>query len=151
MRNLAAALFRLEGSRDPETVREVVSALAAWLADEEQAELRRSFVLWLREAFFRTRLPGVEFPELNDLEEARIMLSERVVDWTQQWKQEGRQEGRQEGEAALLRRLLVRRFGALPAWAEENLARASIEELETWGDRVLEAATLIEVLGHPGH
>ncbi|MFO7641893.1 MAG: DUF4351 domain-containing protein [Candidatus Competibacteraceae bacterium] len=82
-------------------------------------------------------------PELNDLEEARIMLSERVVDWTQQWKQ--------EGEAALLRRQLARRFGTLPAWADEHLARASIEELETWGDRVLDAATLIEVLGHPGH
>jgi predicted transposase YdaD len=66
-------------------------------------------------------------------------------------EKKGRQEGRQEGEAALLRRLLVRRFGALPAWAEENLARASIEELETWGDRVLDAATLTEVLGHPGH
>ena len=79
------------------------------------------------------------------------MLSERVVDWTQQWKQEGRQEGRQEGEAALLRRQLIRRFGALPAWAEDQLARASIEELETWGDRVLDAATLTEVLGHPGH
>ena len=26
-----------------------------------------------------------------------------------------------------------------------------IEELETWGDRVLDAATLTEVLGHPGH
>ncbi|MFO7641890.1 MAG: Rpn family recombination-promoting nuclease/putative transposase, partial [Candidatus Competibacteraceae bacterium] len=58
LRNLAAALFRLEGSRGPETVREVVSALAAWLADEEQAELRRSFVLWLREAFFRARFAG---------------------------------------------------------------------------------------------
>jgi hypothetical protein len=31
--------------------------------------------------------------ELNSLEEVRIMLAERVVDWTQQWKQEGRQEG----------------------------------------------------------
>ncbi|TVR67388.1 MAG: DUF4351 domain-containing protein [Candidatus Competibacteraceae bacterium] len=92
-------------------------------------------------------MPGVELPELNDLEEARIMLSERVVDWTQQWKQ----EGRQEGEAALLRRLLVRRFGALPAWAEACLAQASLEQLEAWGDRVLDAATLAEVLGHPGH
>jgi hypothetical protein len=143
MRNLAAALFRLEGSRGPATVREVLVALAAWLADEEQAELRRSFVLWLREAFFHTRLPGVELPELNDLEEARIMLSERVVDWTQQWKQ--------EGEAALLRRQLVRRFGALPAWAEERLAQGSLEQLETWGDRVLDAATLDEVLGPPDH
>ena len=31
--------------------------------------------------------------ELNSLEEVRIMLAERVVDWTQQWKQEGLQEG----------------------------------------------------------
>jgi hypothetical protein len=39
----------------------------------------------------------------------------------------------------------------LPAWADEQVARASIEELETWGERVLDATTLIEVLGHPGH
>lgn len=63
----------------------------------------------------------------------------------------GEKKGRKEGEAALLRRLLVRRFGTLPAWAEEHLAQASLEQLETWGDRVLEAATLAEVLGHPGH
>ncbi len=63
----------------------------------------------------------------------------------------GEKKGRQEGEAALLRRLLVRRFGALPAWAEECLAQASLEQLETWGDRMLDAATLAEMLGHPGH
>ena len=63
----------------------------------------------------------------------------------------GEKKGRREGEAALLRRLLVRRFGALPAWAEEQLAQASLEQLETWGDQVLDAATLAEVLGHPGH
>ena len=45
----------------------------------------------------------------------------------------------------------VRRFGALPAWAEERLAQASLEPLETWGDRLLDVATLAEVLGHPGH
>jgi hypothetical protein len=66
-------------------------------------------------------------------------------------EKKGRQEGRQEGEAALLRRLLIRRFGTLPAQAEERLAQASLDQLETWGDRVLEAATLTEVLSHPGH
>ena len=55
--------------------------------------------------------------------------------------------GRQEGESRLLRRLLVRRFGPLPGWAEERLAQASIEQVEEWGDRVLEAASLTEVLG----
>jgi predicted transposase/invertase (TIGR01784 family) len=114
MRNLAAALFRLENSQGPKPVREVIAALAEWLAEPEQAELRRSFVLWLREAFLRTRLPAVQFPELNNLEEIRIMLTERVLDWTQQWKQEGRQEGRQEGlrsERRALLRLIRRRFG----------------------------------------
>jgi hypothetical protein len=53
--------------------------------------------------------------------------------------------GRQEGEAALLRRLLTRRFGPLPEWVDDRLRRASIEELETWGDRVLDAAELAEV------
>ncbi|TVR98601.1 MAG: hypothetical protein EA406_06325 [Rhodospirillales bacterium] len=64
MRNLAAARFRLENSRGPETVREVLAALSAWLADPAQAELRRSLRLWLREGFLQTRLPEVAFPEL---------------------------------------------------------------------------------------
>ena len=97
MRNLAAAVFRLENSRTPETLHDVLAALIAWLSAPEQIELRRSLLLWLREGFLQTRLPQVSFPELNDLEEVRIMLAERVRDWTQQWKEEGLQEGRQQG------------------------------------------------------
>jgi hypothetical protein len=65
MRNLAAALFRLENSRGPEPVREVLTALAEWLADPAQVDLRRSLVIWLREAFLKTRLPAVQFLELS--------------------------------------------------------------------------------------
>jgi len=46
----------------------------------------------------------------------------------------------------LLRRLLDRRFGPLPAWVDERLAQASDAELEQWADRVLECASLEEVL-----
>jgi hypothetical protein len=35
MRNLVAAVFRLENSRGPETVHEVLAALIAWLAEPE--------------------------------------------------------------------------------------------------------------------
>lgn len=52
------------------------------------------------------------------------------------------EEGRQEGEAAFLERLLVRRFGDLPAWVPERLKNASVEELERWGERVLGAPAL---------
>lgn len=42
----------------------------------------------------------------------------------------------------LLRKLLVRRFGTLPVWVEAKLAAAELAQLEAWGERVLEAATL---------
>ena len=47
------------------------------------------------------------------------MLASRAEDWKRRWLQEGRLEGRLEGEAALLLRLLERRFGALPAGGSE--------------------------------
>jgi len=126
MRNLAAALFRLENSRDPEAVRTVLVALVEWLAEPDQEELRHSFLIWLREGFLKARLPKVSFPELNNLEEIRNMLTERVVDWTQDWKQQGLQEGLQQGlhsERRLLQRLIRRRFG-------EAIAVQSVPALE---------------------
>lgn len=140
MRNLVAALFRLENSREPETVRQVLVALADWLTEPEQEELRRSFLLWFQEGFLKARLPNVSLPELNDLEEARIMLTERVVDWTQQWKQEGLQEGLQEGrreglhsERRLLLRQIRRRFGETVA-AQSAPALERIEQLPVFED-----------------
>jgi hypothetical protein len=38
--------------------------------------------------------------------------------------------------------LLIRRFGPLPAWMEARLTGAGPAQLDAWGERVLEAATL---------
>ena len=46
----------------------------------------------------------------------------------------------------MLKRLLTRRFGPLPAWAEQRLEQASLQELEGWAERVLEAQQLEDVL-----
>ena len=46
LRNLVSALFRLENSRDPERIEEIVTALLEWLAAPEQASLRRAFTVW---------------------------------------------------------------------------------------------------------
>ena len=68
------------------------------------------------------------------------MLAERVKTWTQVWRKEGYDEGREEGheegleeglekgretQIRTLRRLLLRRFGALPEWAEARLTQAT--------------------------
>ena len=54
----------------------------------------------------------------------------------------GVEKGRVEGQSRLLRRQLERRFGVLPSWATEQLANASEEQLEAWGEAILTAPTL---------
>ncbi len=54
----------------------------------------------------------------------------------------GVEKGRVEGQSRLLRRQLERRFGVLPSWATEQLANASEQQLEAWGEAILTAPTL---------
>ena len=54
----------------------------------------------------------------------------------------GEEKGIPQGEALILRRLLTRRFGALPEWVETNLTQASTAQLEHWADRILDADAL---------
>jgi uncharacterized protein YjbJ (UPF0337 family) len=85
--------------------------------------------------------------------ELRTMLAETVLDWKKQWLEEGkatgRAEGKAEGKAESLSRLLTRRFGPLPDWAKVRLGEATIEQLDDWFDRALDAGSLTDVFG--GH
>jgi len=58
----------------------------------------------------------------------------------------GHKAGRKEGERSLLLRQLRARFGELPAATVARIEAAEIADLERWGDRVLGAQTLAEVL-----
>jgi predicted transposase/invertase (TIGR01784 family) len=141
LRNVAAGLFRLEKSQGPENLQRVVTALLEWLREPELAELRRSFAKFLLKNLLPARMPGIEIPEIADLQEVKSMLAERVMEWTHQWKQEGLEEGlqkgRQEGqEDALVKarevllRDLVKRFGPLPEETQRRVdAITSIEDL----------------------
>jgi flagellar biosynthesis/type III secretory pathway protein FliH len=59
---------------------------------------------------------------------------------------EGLDEGQKKGERTLLLRLLRARFGELPAAAVARIQAAEVAELERWGERVLSAQMLAEVL-----
>ena len=60
---------------------------------------------------------------------------------------EGRIEGRIEGKAALLQRMLTHRFGELEPRHQERLLSASTEEIERWADALLEADSIVAVIG----
>ncbi|MBF0633012.1 MAG: Rpn family recombination-promoting nuclease/putative transposase [Magnetococcales bacterium] len=141
MCNLVAALCRLEKSQTSEEIRAVVALLVDWLKAPEQLSLRRAFTVMLGRVLLPRRVPGQVIPELNDLQEVDAMLAETVGEWTKEWKR----EGRQEGEAAILTRLLQRRFGTVPDWANEKIAKADLSSLEEWSLRIFDAQSLDDI------
>ncbi|MDV7398098.1 DUF4351 domain-containing protein, partial [Arthrospira platensis SPKY1] len=58
---------------------------------------------------------------------------------------QGMQQGLQQGEVTILARLLSRRFGPLDARTRSRLEQASLEELERWSERILDAGSVDEV------
>lgn len=60
--------------------------------------------------------------------------------------EQGFEQGKIQGEAAILIRQASRRFGKLPEWALAKLQSASVEKLEAWSDRILDANSLEEML-----
>ena len=143
LRNVVAALFRLENSRDSEHINEVVGLLADWLRIPEQDSLRRAFAEWLRRGFFPARLPGIEIPEFGDLQEVKLMLAEHVKEWTQEWLE----QGVQQGEAKVLLRQVDRKFGPLDEMQRQRILTASPDTLLEWAERLLAAERWEEVFG----
>ena len=140
---------------------EVIEALVEWLQKPEQSDLRRAFVGWLRQVLLPRRMPEAEVPELENLQEVRTLLAERVKEWSEQWRDEGRREGRregrqegreeglregrQEGEALLLMRLLERKFGPLEPMIRQRITEADADRLLAWGEQLLTADRLEKV------
>ena len=60
---------------------------------------------------------------------------------------EGLLDGKAEANVNTLRRLLSRRFGSLPPWAEQRIAAASGAQVETWLDKIFDATSIEDVLG----
>lgn len=60
---------------------------------------------------------------------------------------EGLERGLGLGQRALLRKLLTLKFGHLDEVAFRRLESATLSDLELWGERILSATTLEEVLG----
>jgi Uma2 family endonuclease len=61
-------------------------------------------------------------------------------------KKKGKAKGIYEGEAAILKRLIIHRFGALPKWAKLRIESANVEHIETWAEGIFDAKTIEELL-----
>ncbi len=81
MKNLAAALFRLETSRGPEDIRQVLACLIDWLREPAQRTLRRAFAVWMRRVLLPARIPGVELEEFG----VEAKLAQASTDQLERW------------------------------------------------------------------
>ncbi len=156
-RNLVAAIFQLEQPHTLEGVQRIVAEVEAATREPEYATVRRVIAIWLRASLRRNRKSPILLPELDDLQELKIMLSQRIEKWAKEFQAEGekkgrvegRIEGRVEGEVRMLERLVSRRFGELPSWIRQRLSSASEAQLEQWSEAVLDAESLMAIFGEP--
>jgi hypothetical protein len=150
VRNLTAALFRLEASRDAAQAMAILAALVEWLQAPEHASLRRAFGVWLARVFLPKRLPQVTLPPMSDLIEVNTMLADNLEAWTDQWLHQGWEKGLEQGlEQGLqqgretARHLLLRQVNQRMGQAVVNdtapvLARIEdLAQLEKLGDQLL--------------
>jgi predicted transposase YdaD len=154
LRNLAAAMVRLEKSRGTKDAVPVLEAASEWLRAAGLEELRKSFSLWVLGSLLPSRIRGTRFPEDLDLEEVKRMLAESGYLWSDQWEQEGMEKGLQQGlqqgrqdalakARGVLLRDLERRFGRLPEDFRRRMEGiASIEELMELSIRAGAASSL---------
>jgi hypothetical protein len=141
LKNLVAAVFRIEHPASPEAIGGLLSLLDEWLA--ERPDLRRMFALWIRATLMRKAEYRIVLPRIDDLQELNVMLAERLEVWAHAYKA----EGKAEGEALALHKLLKKRFGAVPPEVLAKIAGASLDQIDAWLDQVLDARSLNDIFG----
>ncbi|CAK0746320.1 transposase [uncultured Gammaproteobacteria bacterium] len=144
MEAVSALLFRIDQCKDPEILPRLAEELFQMITRHPEFEkVARVLIdmLWYAMVTLTGESAAREnFPK--NLMEVQIMLQENM----KAWRAKQQQEWFQTGEASVLTRQLQRRFGNLPAWANEKIARADPASLEEWTLRILDAPTLESVL-----
>ncbi len=151
LKNLVAAIFRLENSTSYKEVLEVIENLIEWLSTPEQARLRRSFSIWINRVLKAPEQESQTPVNIHDLVEIKTMLSQRIPQWLREsearGEAKGEAKGEARGEAKTLLKLLDLKFGPLPQWVEPKIDSASKEQLDHWVEGILTADTLDSLFG----
>jgi predicted transposase YdaD len=160
LKNLVAAVFRIEHPANPESIQALIGLLDEWLVDN--AILRRTFARWIRATLMQNREYRIMLPEVNDLQELRVVLSEKVKEWALRYRTEGIELGLEQGlekglekglergrqkEAEMLLLLLRSRFRTVPESIELLVRQANADEIEAWFQAAVDADTLELALG----
>jgi len=140
LNNLVAAVFRFEQADSIATIEGLISLLIDWLDD--RPDLRRMFSLWIRATLMRKQNYGILLPQVDDLQEIKVMLADRLEQWALAYIAEGELKGELKGEMLALQRLLSKRFGNIPTEITCLISSAPVESIERWFDLAIDAQQL---------
>jgi len=168
LKNLVAAIFRLENATSREDIIRVVDHLIQWLSTPEQENIRQDFTIWIKRVLLPIKGRKESIQEINDLTEIRSMLAQTVSKMTEEWVMQGHTRGRIEGkiegkiegeingeikgeikgEKIILLRLIQHRFGEAATSRARPLIDAiqSGDLLEAIGNWVIDCADAEEFL-----
>jgi Putative transposase, YhgA-like/Domain of unknown function (DUF4351) len=114
---------------------------------EIQTMLSEQLDTWEKTVASRALLEGMQLGEQRGMqlgEQRGMLLGERRGMLL--GEQRGEQRGKFEAQSYTLRRMLSRRFGVLSPGVSAQIAAADLNQIETWLDRVLDAASVADVL-----
>jgi hypothetical protein len=134
---LAATVARIEAADMADLERWAERMLSAQTLAEVLGEPSLALPRW------RSKLPVQR--TTNEEDEGNAAIGEFVENYQRKLRNKTSNEGRR----SMLLRLLRARFGELPAAAVARIEAANRADLEKWGERVLSAKTLAEVLDEP--
>lgn len=140
--------FKIVDLREMDVITAVERQLRR-LEGQEQADAAQTFVILSGTLGMEEQIARRLETDMIDLTENKVLgpVPRRGLE---QGREEGRQEGREEGERVgmldMLRNVLEARFGALPAWATDRLARASSQQLRAWARGAAQADSLERLL-----
>ena len=147
--NLIAVLARFGNER--ELLRRVLSRIARCDAGQRGAALGELMVLaGLRRLGTAVEREISQMPILDDIMDHEVLGRERrrgMEIGRAEGRVEGRVEGRAEGERKVIVRMIRKRFGSVPKWAMKRVETLSDPERERVELRLLDAASLEELLG----
>ena len=136
----------LRAKNDPESVLHVTEIFRLLRDLDDGAESLQ----WVATIYrYLARTMDIDAEVVQNIAENTLSTNKRdtIMTLAERLHHKGRLEGRHEGCQKVLQRLLAKRFGdsVLNITVQERLRSATPEELDTWAERILDAATIDDI------
>jgi len=159
LKNLVAAMIRLENGVSIEAMEQTLKQLFVQLDAAKQTDLGRSFIIWIKRVLKTTANNNEFLSNVTELSEAKAMLSQRAEQWAKDLKAEGFQQGIEQGieqGVAQEHQLLVRQVkfkfrSADISHFESGLSKIkSSDALEQVGEWIVSCDTYTDLIAQMG-